>query len=343
VDAASSLGTSRRASMVRAALVPLVFEGMESAFALREDPVPIVQRMLSDAANAMAAMTGSGLAALGAAVDHAQRSIDAVDTGVAATTGAHYGRLFERFSSTSFWDEPRELLRTRLERNGIPLDCIRDRSVLDAGCGGGRYSVAWRLLGAGSVTGLDVSATGIGSARDRVLSAGIDGVSFGQGNVLDLPCEDNAFDIVFSNGVLHHTVEWQRGVQELVRVLHPGGMGWLYLIEKPGGLFWDLIEILRVVMRGENSERARTVLQSLGFPANRVFYMLDHVMVPINTRLTADEITHELDLAGASSIRRLERGVDFDRVEAIHRGDPFVRVKYGAGEQRFVFSKERLP
>ncbi|MGH9013062.1 MAG: class I SAM-dependent methyltransferase [Acidimicrobiia bacterium] len=293
-----------------------MFDGMESAFASREDRLPLVQRMLSDAANSTAAMTGSGLAALGAAVDQTPRPIDAVDTGVAATTGAHYGRLFERFSSKSFWDEPRELLRTRLERNGIPLDCIRDRSVLDASCGGGRYSVAWRLLGARSVTGLDVSATGIGSARDRVLSAGIDGVSFTQGDVLDLPCEDDAFDIVFSNGVLHHTVEWQRGVQELVRVLHPGGMGWLYLIEKPGGLFWDLIEILRVIMHGESSQRVRTVLQSFGFSANRVYYMLDHVMVPINKRLTADEITDELHLAGASGIRRLERGVDFDRVEA---------------------------
>ena len=66
---------------------------------------------------------------------------------------------------------------------------------------------------------------------------------------------------------------------------------------------------------------------------------LDHVMVPINLRLTAEDIVSALKTAGACSIRRLTRGVEFDRIESIHRRDPYADVKYGVGEHRYVFSK----
>ncbi|MEQ1761681.1 MAG: methyltransferase domain-containing protein [Pyrinomonadaceae bacterium] len=254
-------------------------------------------------------------------------------------TGEHYGQLFKQFSDTSYWDEPVRLLRERLERNDIPIDSIADKTVLDVGCGGGRYSVAWRLLGAKKVVGYDVSATGIADARKRVEAAGIDNVSFQEGNVLSLPFEENSFDIVYSNGVLHHTTDWETGVSELVRVLTDDGLGFLYLIENPGGLFWDLIEILRVVLKDMDKGVARDALRMIGIPANRIFYMLDHVLVPINVRLTPKQIEDSLARFGASNIRRLQRGADFDRAEQIFQNRRFADVKYGVGENRFVFSK----
>jgi hypothetical protein len=48
--------------------------------------------------------------------------------------------------------------------------------------------------------------------------------------------------------------------------------------------------------------------------ANRIFYMLDHVMLPIITRLTAEEISTELELNGAVEITRLIGGIDSDQV-----------------------------
>jgi SAM-dependent methyltransferase len=167
----------------------------------------------------------------------------------------------------------------------------------------------------------------------------LDSVRFEHMDVVELPVPPDSFDIVFSNGVLHHTRDWKRGIHGLVRALKPRGLGWLYLIENPGGYFWDVIELLRDVMHGEVHEQARVAVANLGLPANRVFYMLDHVMVPINLRLTSEEIVGELTTAGAREIRRLDRGYDFDRVERIYQGDPYAKLKYGAGEHRFVFTK----
>jgi len=256
------------------------------------------------------------------------------------STGNHYGRLFRDFSKTAFWEEPVKLLNMRLERNGIELPRLLQMDVLDAGCGGGRYTVAWKQLGARSAMGVDISSIGISSAQHRVQDAGMHGISFKQGSVLELPFPEKSFDIVYSNGVLHHTVNWKKGISEIVRVLKPGGMGWLYLIESPGGLFWATIDVLRDLMMDEDREFARLTLKLLGIPDNRIFYMLDHVMVPINIRLMPEEIEKCLVESGATRIRRLTRGTDFDRIEKIYQDEPFAAVKYGVGENRYVFTRE---
>ena len=41
---------------------------------------------------------------------------------------------------------------------------------------------------------------------------------------------------------------------------------------------------------------------------------------------------------GATKIRRLSRGSDLDRIERIYQSEPYARVKYGVGENRYIFS-----
>jgi len=339
VEEVEALGTGAWSEILRAWSIPFVFHERERTFAAPGDPVVAIQCMLE----ALAAFLRRGRRAqMDGLLDLAEhRAAEAVPVGegVEEATGEHYGRLFRGFSTESYRDETPELLHTRLSRNGIDPTCYRGKRLLDAGCGGGRYSLAWRRLGAGSVVGLDISEINIAEGRRRAEEARLDDLSFERGNVLDLPYPDNHFEAVFSNGVLHHTTNWKGGVRELVRVLRPGGWGWLYVISDPGGLFWDTIEILRVVTRGLDRNRARRALRLLGLPGNRVFYMLDHVLVPINVRSTPDAVEAALAAAGAHGIRRLTRGTDFDRIESIHRQDPYAVAKYGVGENRFVFSK----
>lgn len=338
IRATRGLRDSVWASMARAWTVSYLFQRMEEIFASGEEPVGAMRRALNDVAEFFLVAQKTGYASLGNGNNHIHSSQDN-SAPVEQVTGFHYGRLFKDFASTSFWDEPVRLLGERLNRNEIEISDLGSSVVLDAGCGGGRYTVAWKLLGAKRAVGLDISSIGVLDAQRRIGEAGISDVEFREGSVLDLPFAENSFDIVFSNGVLHHTSDWKRGVEELVRVLRPGGIGWLYLIEDPGGLFWDLIEVLRVVMRNESREVARTTLQNIGIPANRIFYMLDHVMVPINLRLKPEAIQTCLREAGATDIRRLTRGTDFDRIERIYQGEPYAAAKYGVGENRYIFTK----
>jgi len=335
VEATDALGQSDLASFFRAFCVPALFDRVEAIIASDDEP-------MAAAVSAIDALTGvirsAPVLGLASSLSGKHSPEDAI-ADIEKRTGDHYGKLFREFADTSYWDEPKRLLAERLERNGIPTSALEGKHVLDAGCGGGRYTMALKLLGAGSVVGADISEPGLADARQRASAANVEGVEFVHANMLDLPFDSDQFDVVFSNGVLHHTKSWSDGIRELLRVLRPGGLGWLYLIENPGGLFWDSIELLRAVMRDEQSAVARRALTALGIPANRRFYMLDHVMVPINVRLTPSEIEAALRESGAKEIRRLERGTDFDRVEKIHQALPHAEAKFGVGENRFVFTK----
>lgn len=255
-------------------------------------------------------------------------------------TGQHYGNLFKDFNNHSYFNEAKELLKTRLERNNIVIPNLSNLRLLDQGCGGGRYTAAWRLLGVQEAVGLDFSEIALTDAKNRVDSIDLKNISFVQGSVLEMPFEDGLFDIVYSNGVLHHTEDWRKGIQEQLRVMKKGGWGWLYLIENPGGIFWDKIEILRAIMKNVNKEYAQKLLKSIGIPNNRVFYMLDHVMVPINTRIKPEELENEISKNGGVNIKRLNRGTNFDRIENIYKNIPYAVEKFGVGENRYIFNKD---
>lgn len=324
-------------SMLKSLVTAAFFREMEAVFAHPDDPRPRLIEVVTRLARFLISAAEGGIGELVQVTDADGQRQRAEDP--EATTAQHYGRLFEGFSSDAYWTEARRLLGLRLERNGINQRLFVGKDVLDAGCGGGRYTCAWRGLGARFALGIDISMRGVTEARFQSNASGLEAVGFVQGSALSLPIPSGSFDVVFSNGVLHHTVNWVQGVRELVRVLRPGGLGWLYLIEDPGGLFWDSIELLRVLLRGESKEVAVACLTAVGLPKNRVFYVLDHVMVPINLRLRPEDVERALREGGASSIIRLRRGTDFDRIERIYQGEPFAELKFGVGENRYVFSR----
>ncbi|QTD37565.1 class I SAM-dependent methyltransferase [Polaribacter batillariae] len=317
--------------------IPFLFHSFENIINKNEDPAIIFDNILKELKNNLEETIKSSFDNI---FETSQDFIiNEENEKLELETGDHYGNLFKGFTPDKYFNETKELLKKRLEINNIDISNIHKYTVLDQGCGGGRYSVAWALLGAKKVVGIDISKIGINDAVKRAKRANIQNVEYKIGNVLDLPFQKNEFDIVFSNGVLHHTKDWKKGISEQLRVLKPDGLGWQYLIEQPGGIFWDKIEILRMIVRNINKNFAIKVLSGYGISTNRIFYMLDHVMVPINTRITPEELKMELEKNGAKDVRRLTRGLGFDRIEYIHKEIPYAKMKFGVGENRFIFTK----
>jgi ubiquinone/menaquinone biosynthesis C-methylase UbiE len=54
-------------------------------------------------------------------------------------------------------------------------------------------------------------------------------ISLYVGDALKLPYRDGVLDVIFGFGVLHHLPDWQSGLQEIARVLKPGG---IYFLEE---------------------------------------------------------------------------------------------------------------
>lgn len=109
---------------------------------------------------------------------------------------------------------------------------LRGRRVLDAGCGGGRFSLLVARNGA-EVVSLDRSDA---VERARAVCLGLPVLTV-QGDVLRPPLRAASFDIVFSIGVLHHTADTRAGIHALARLVRPGGLlaVWVYPPEYWGG------------------------------------------------------------------------------------------------------------
>jgi len=123
-------------------------------------------------------------------------------------------------------ERPEEDAEVFLTKTGLTPASLAGRLVLDAGCGGGRYS---RLLGThgAHVVGLDLS-----SAVDKAATACADlpNVQIIQADLLDIPIPACTFDAAFSIGVLHHSPDPRRAFQQVADKVKPGGTlaVWLY-------------------------------------------------------------------------------------------------------------------
>jgi ubiquinone/menaquinone biosynthesis C-methylase UbiE len=107
--------------------------------------------------------------------------------------------------------------------NGHGYSVYKDKSVLDAGCGTGRESMYLALQGA-KVTAIDIADSSLKVANEQARKHEFRyDISFMKSSVLDMPFEDNQFDIVLSSGVIHHTLYPEKAFSELVRVLKPNG------------------------------------------------------------------------------------------------------------------------
>jgi arsenite methyltransferase len=97
--------------------------------------------------------------------------------------------------------------------------------VVDIGCGAGIDSlIAARMVGpTGQVVGVDMTPTMLHKARQGAAKAGIENVEFREGYGESLPVPDSWADVVISNGVLNLMPDKDAGLQEMNRVLKPGG------------------------------------------------------------------------------------------------------------------------
>lgn len=108
------------------------------------------------------------------------------------------------------------------------LDDFRGKDVLECGCGGGQHT-SFVAPYANSVTAVDLNTTDI--ARKR--NAGAENVEFVEADIATMDL-GRQFDIVFSIGVIHHTDDPDRTVENLARHVKPGGRLIVWVYSKEG-------------------------------------------------------------------------------------------------------------
>lgn len=97
-------------------------------------------------------------------------------------------------------------------------------TVLDLGSGAGLDAIiaAWRVGPSGRVIGVDLNPSMCLKAQAHAAATG-SAMECHEGRMEDIPLPDASVDVVISNGVINLSFRKRRVVEEMHRVLKPGG------------------------------------------------------------------------------------------------------------------------
>ena len=171
----------------------------------------------------------------------------------------------ETYESTSMKQNAREwLLEKYFDGDSSQIDkCIHGGNVLDAGCGAGFSALLLfgKLLNNANYLGVDVSSS-VDTAKERFVEEGVRG-EFLQTSLDDLPFDEPMFDVIFSEGVLHHTDSTERSFRYLARLLKPKGRIMFYVYRKKSAIREFTDDYIRDKLKCMNNEEAWDALISL--------------------------------------------------------------------------------
>ncbi|MGI8735071.1 MAG: methyltransferase domain-containing protein [Pyrinomonadaceae bacterium] len=134
-------------------------------------------------------------------------------------------------------------------RELMGFDQFAGARLLEVGCGMGTDLLQFARGGA-LCTGIDLTPRSIAITRHHFALYGERG-DFLIADGERLPFTPGSLDVVYSNGVLHHTPDTAGAIRELYRVLKPGGVAKVMLYHKNSLNYWGEMMLHRGVLRGE--------------------------------------------------------------------------------------------
>ncbi|HXF24023.1 MAG TPA: class I SAM-dependent methyltransferase, partial [Gemmatimonadaceae bacterium] len=175
------------------------------------------------------------------------------------------------------------------------------KRVLDAGCGRGRWTRSLLELGA-EVTAVDFSEAAL--ARTAEIGANDARLRARRVDLLDLPADIGDFDLVFSFGVLHHTGDTWRALENVARLVRPSGALVLYLY---GSGSWtpdetDRIDRLRLEL-AQLAFADKIVELQRRFPGDDPHQLFDLLSPVINDRVSFPDVRDRLTTLGFTSVQ----------------------------------------
>jgi len=124
---------------------------------------------------------------------------------------------------TASWGDTYAL---KLEFDLISKYINSNQKILDVGCANGFATIEHAKSSDIKIIGIDYSNEMIKYANKNLKSLGLSNISFKEGDITNIPFDDNQFDMVYTTRVLINLPTWElqlKGIDECIRVTKKGG------------------------------------------------------------------------------------------------------------------------
>lgn len=153
------------------------------------------------------------------------------------------GEVYADGQSEKDYYESHMRARYKLEpyiRDFAKFNEAQEKDVLEIGVGMGADHIEFAKSKPRSISGIDLTPKGIEHTRKRLNVYGLSS-NISVGDAEKLPFDEGSFDLVYSWGVIHHSPNTPEAVDEVYRVLRPGGMARIMIYHKyslTGYMLW---------------------------------------------------------------------------------------------------------
>lgn len=242
--------------------------------------------------------------------------------------------------SDATYDHSLSLAHKRLKANNINESFLTGKRVIDVGCGTGRFAIALAQLGASESIGIDIGTKSILFAEKQKKRFGISNVYFHEMAAADIQFPDGSFDLIISNGVLHHIDNTEGGITEHLRILKEGGTFWLYLYGK-NALVWEIYDTFKDVIQKIPYHQAMEISNRFGLIEEKFYLFSDNVYTPIRKYFSYADVEKMLSCCCEYEYDILNGATGDDDVTGL-LSQPYGKVFWGEeGEVRMKIKKIR--
>lgn len=263
-----------------------------------------------------------------------------IDSENSAVMEQNHHKLFQSLW-TSFNEkqylERIKLYDFRLSVNKIDHTLLKDKRVIDMGCGHGNFAHAIINAGAREVVGIDFGESSIEyaiAAREQ-LKVTEDKIKFKLSSVYEVNEPSESFDFAIQNGVFHHLEDEDKAYKEMYRLLKPNGSAWIYT-EGEGSIARDLFHVTVQILSEVPSALVNEHLAHLGFSINKRYHLGDSLKA-VYKAISWEQLTGKLSRIGFGNFIRLKGGMSYDL--DIIDDDPWAKEKFGEGDIRLLATK----
>lgn len=145
----------------------------------------------------------------------------------------------------------------------------RERDVLEVGVGAGTDFVQFARNGA-RLSGIDLTDAAVELVQKRLALEHLE-ADVRVGDAEELPFADASFDLVYSWGVLHHTPDTRKAVEEVRRVVRPGGEARIMLYSRRSWVAYGLWARYALAVGKPQRSLAEVVANHMESPGTKAY------------------------------------------------------------------------